>query len=384
MRFLELRILAPTVIAMTCLTDVSLRFALTPERIAFRAWEAAAVNSTAAGPFTPNVTYLNVRSYGDLSNLGNLPSLRAYRREYFTTDAQGFRNTPAAPNRSVKFVVVGDSFTVGAGLSDADTLSGQLAAMSQSGALNLGNYRNWPDIEKLIRARHVDRGVVVWQVSERSEPLEGGEMPFGMRILKSLLPNGVYSALRTGARYSMYSPLKIVLSRMFRKVQNDEWLPNVAAGSVIRKRLPNGQEMIFLHSEVNNFGRNRGASPEFFVQLQTAVRATNNELLVVMVPDKYNVYYPLLPGSSSPPAEESTTLGMLARNLRANGVLAVDFTPVFRQAAAEALRNNQYIYWTDDTHWNPAGVRIAAREILKVLPQSSFPPGSPGSGSGGN
>jgi hypothetical protein len=44
----------------------------------------------------------------------------------------------------------------------------------------------------------------------------------------------------------------------------------------------------------------------------------------------------------------------------------VDCTPPYRAVAARALAEDRYLYLRDDTHWNPAGVGVAAREIWRV------------------
>jgi hypothetical protein len=41
---------------------------------------------------------------------------------------------------------------------------------------------------------------------------------------------------------------------------------------------------------------------------------------------------------------------------------------VLQQRAAEALEQGRTIYWKDDTHWNPEGIRIAADAIAKAWP----------------
>ena len=374
-----LRLLAPMVIVISFLADVGLRF-VPPDRIAFRAWEAVRLLRNADGPFAKNLVYDSNRSHGDLPNLGNLPSRRVFRSEHFTTDDFGFRNTPGAENRPVRIIVVGDSFTAGSGLSDSETLSAQLAEMSQNGVYNCGGDPNWRHVEKLIKRLHLNGGLVIWQISERYDPSSEVEdsVPFHIRIIRSLIPVdspfyeklGIVLYMAKG--YSTYSPLQIIITRIFRGVQDDKWLPNVSSNEVLWTRLSNGKEMGFLPSEVTHFGIVRSGAPNFFVRLQASVRATGNELMVLMIPDKYNVYYPLLMGSPVRTAEEVTTLGTLAQRLKTSGVPALDLTPAFRQQAASELRNDRYLYLTDDTHWNPIGVRIAAEETLKFLRESGL------------
>jgi hypothetical protein len=44
-------------------------------------------------------------------------------------------------------------------------------------------------------------------------------------------------------------------------------------------------------------------------------------------------------------------------------------------AARAAFKKGELIYWRDDTHWNPRGIEISAREIAQAfdLPASCGP-----------
>ena len=44
-------------------------------------------------------------------------------------------------------------------------------------------------------------------------------------------------------------------------------------------------------------------------------------------------------------------------------VPVVNLLPVFAQATAQGQR----LYWRDDTHWNDAGIRLAAQELWRKL-----------------
>ena len=49
--------------------------------------------------------------------------------------------------------------------------------------------------------------------------------------------------------------------------------------------------------------------------------------------------------------------------LQAQGIPVVNLMPVFRNATEQRQR----LYWQDDTHWNDAGIRLAAEEIWRVI-----------------
>src|SRR5450631_51734 len=116
--WMRLPYLIPVLLLATFIADVGLRF-VSPQRVAFRAWEPASLYTTKEGWFAPNFHYENDRAYGDLANLGNLPAFRQYRPETFTTDEFGYRNPPRAGGYDMPAaIVVGDSFTAGDGVSD--------------------------------------------------------------------------------------------------------------------------------------------------------------------------------------------------------------------------------------------------------------------------
>ena len=61
-------------------------------------------------------------------------------------------------------------------------------------------------------------------------------------------------------------------------------------------------------------------------------------------------------------------LGGLASVLEARGISAVDLTPALRHAAEADFSERQYVFWSDDTHWNPRGIGVAAQAILANWP----------------
>ncbi len=378
-RSFSLSIFIPLVIVGSLIADVGLRF-LPPERIAFRAWEAAILFPTADGPFTPNLVYHNEHAHGDLANLGNLRSLRVYRPEHFTTDAFGFRNTPASKDRDIQTLVVGDSFTGGAALSDSETITEQLAEMTHTGVYNCGDRLPWREVEKLINRLHLKGGLVIWELLERGRieaPVQFEEnTSLPDKLFKSIArsDSSLYNKWRGYWWFanSAYNPLRFATTQMFRLVQDDWWLPNVSESNVVVKPLKNGQQFIFPVNEVKMFGRKRLVGTDPYVQLQAAVRATGNQLLVLLIPDKYTVYYSLLDRSDNGPFQEDTTLADLTRGLQTRGVPALDLTQAFQQEAANALQTNHYLYWPDDTHWQPAGVKIAAQQVVKRLLESDL------------
>ncbi|MBM3561390.1 MAG: hypothetical protein FJX53_16260, partial [Alphaproteobacteria bacterium] len=51
------------------------------------------------------------------------------------------------------------------------------------------------------------------------------------------------------------------------------------------------------------------------------------------------------------------------------GIAFVDLTPSLAEAAQAGLAHGRLVYWRDDTHWNAAGIDVAAAAIAASLPR---------------
>jgi hypothetical protein len=358
----RLSFLISALLAASLIADVALR-CVPIERIAFRAWETAQYGPTALGAFRPNFHYENPRSYGDLANLGNLPEYREYRAETFTTDEFGFRNLPSSA--PVRLALLGDSFSAGAALSDDQTLSAQFTEDTGARVYNAAGSVTWPTLAKVLAAQRMRGGTVLLQISEgglQDELDLSTSEARGVTMLRENLSPARFEEVRrsflAAASWTVYSPLKIVLTRAFHSLQNDRWLPR----QVEPIELTNGHRMLFFADNATQALPVDPSVIRYFLQVQDLVRQTGNELLVVMAPTKYRVYRPLMKrGGPIVSAYRD-----LAPALEKAGIPCIDLTPVLTRQAAELFPRGQYNFRDDDTHWNPVGVRRAAQAIAEV------------------
>jgi hypothetical protein len=385
-----LRFLIPPILVASLILDVALRF-IPYERVYYHAWEAASLFATAEGSFAPNFRFDSARSYGDLTMIGNRPGFRHYYREVFTTDEFGFRNSPSGGTGEMPAaILIGDSFAVGASNSDEDTLSAQLTSrLSNKWVYNGASARpQWNVTKELIQRLHMRGGLVIWQVSERvqlprsvqaetphnqgADPMTAPPINASYRILQRL--NIWTESLLT------YSPLRSFLSRVFRKMENGVWLPNPSENLVAVGHLRNGESMLFLESEVDNFYQPKYDNPAYLSEISALIHCSGNELLVLLVPDKYGVYYPLLRDEHRSPPEGESHLNQLEEDLHRLGIPVLNLMSTLRSQAAEGLQRREYNYRLDDTHWNRLGIQTAATEVLRAWnnPQGSISNSSTG------
>jgi hypothetical protein len=86
-------------------------------------------------------------------------------------------------------------------------------------------------------------------------------------------------------------------------------------------------------------------------------------LVVMLVPEKEQIHIRALPPADQQAlARGPDLLSAIERGLSQEGVPVLNLLPVFQQATAQGQR----LYWRDDTHWNDAGIRLAAEELWRV------------------
>ena len=355
-------------------TDIAFRF-LPPGWYTFHSYETAYLYATAEGPLRPNLAYRNDRAWGNLANMGNFPGFRQFRNQIFTTDSRGYRNQPGS-DRAVSAILIGDSLGLGDSVSDQETLDRQLNKLGGMSVYNGAGRRDWRTTITVINRLNMRGGLVIWQESE-VYPLPDhveieSDSPRGpsLRTLFLAPDNPVYRELKNAKLYvhiwAAYSPLNIVMSKLYRNLCNDVLLPNPGNPDVLVRSLQNGDQMLVLKGGIENYVHPRSTQTSFFAELNSLVKATGNQLLVVLVPDKVTVYGPWF---ADPPARESSDLYMnsLEKRINSDRIPVVNLINPLRAQAADGLPRHEYNYWLDDTHWNAAGIRRSAEAIVAKL-----------------
>jgi len=370
----------PCVMLVVMAMDLALRLAPL-DVFVNRPHEALGQLHTPEGPFQPNREFHNARSYGDLAALGNLPRRRVYRRADFATDALGFHN-PAAAGLAPAGILFGDSFAIGAEVSEEKSFSAQLTALFSGPIYNAGGFLplDLERVHKLASRLKLRGGVFIYEfheahLKELPPPAAPGVPSWRHKLAVHVLgPRGL-DRLMAWLSSLPDSRLQLLARKFERALENDAVLPNRFASSVVEGRLRTGDWMLFLPSRIAPVNSPDAAVVrwgDFFRRLSRELGRDNLELVVVIVPEKFTVYAPLL-AWPRPPAEGDVLLGQLERRLHEACVPVVNVTPAFRAAAAELAEHHRYIYWQDDTHWNECGVTIAVAEFRAQIGSQTLP-----------
>ena len=112
---------------------------------------------------------------------------------------------------------------------------------------------------------------------------------------------------------------------------------------------------------------------EAIVAFRDQLAARGLRLLVLPVPNKESVYPDRLTRRSGPwelpPGAETRRL---MEALRASDVELLDLFTLFARARSEATVGTPALYLTQDTHWSPAGVALAARAVAQHVLRSGW------------
>jgi len=355
--------------------------------LAFRTWEVAtSVESPGgAGPFQPEQRIEIERAYGDLAGLGNLRKFREYRREEFQTDRFGFRNAGLDARKEFAGFVIGDSFVAGGALSDSDTLAVRLSRKAGVQFYNAGGDKAClANAEAASSILKLSSGVAIYVLLERTALSVPGQISDSRADciparaanrarwqVPAVFPGNQQAELFL----SDHSPGVILSRNIVKELQNDVWVPNPYASAVIPRKLENGDGMLFYPEEFAKPGNPALVAEKwrtFLAEFSARLAKNNVRTVVVLVPNKATVYGGMLqPGFDDFHGGE--LLDQIETELRRAGISAVNLTKVFQSAARDRVANRDYIYWRDDTHWNPEGVQIAADSIWADLREMAIP-----------
>lgn len=298
--------------------------------------------------------------HGDLKAL-TAADLAQPRKIVFQTDSAGFRNERDYAAGDI--VLIGDSFVVGMGDSQADTLSAQLTRElarqlpnARGGqAYNLGHPGDISDylaVWRAFRRQHAGpvRGVLFL--------FEGNDFETAYQPAKTEKPSlparyfGEYYSLFTGS--DLYRVTKSLYARASQA-------GNIAASSNVRIETLAGQKMGLYAPYIAVSQRPHYAMP---AAMQADLIALAGEVeQVFFIPTNYRVYARHLGQSALPHAQWQALAQLCAQQ----GWRCSDLTPGLVAAADTLLAQGQFIWWLDDTHWNRAGIAAASAIVAKEL-----------------
>jgi hypothetical protein len=300
--------------------------------------------------------------------MANRPDLCVMRPEIFETDPWGYRNTSDVWSRRNEILLFGDSFALGQGVSQEEIPAVQLSKFSRknvydgAGKLEL-EYLHW----LISHFKTKPKTVVFFHLEiHNHRPEEVSDLDKTLNTGDLLQKADIF-----WKSFWAYNPLKIIFSRFEKRFFTPGLFPNRYGEKVPLFNLRNGRPFLFLDSSVQRFGDPRtndvAQETEYFDDLHGVLDQKGIKLLVVLVPEKYSVYAPLVNKAPGMPLKNPSYLMSLQGELIRRRIPTVNLLPTLLREAAEQYKSGRYIYWPDDTHWNADGIRRACELISKSL-----------------
>lgn len=368
----------------------------------FRIWEALSVFKPTYllnSPFYPNMTASMIEE-GDLAHGGKWLILKDVT---WFTDSYGYRKSETGKNP--KIVIIGDSFTVGTGLTQSDTITESLQQKTKLDVYpyapqNINNYlqeerfqKNKPKVvifesaEKLV---HHIPGIID---PPKKPVFQELILPFNKN--NYLLKTAVISDRLEKSNFTNTMITKVnnmlitfIITQANRLKTKPKTTPSTDSIQVIPPSeipppltiTPDMSKEDVMRITGLNIAKDDSMvfnrqSEEYFVPVSdTDIKDTADkiiayrdlfnsmgvEFIFLPIPNKETIYYNLVRGGS-----KQDFLERLISRLKQNRVRVIDTMTAFKMSKEQ--NPNQLLYLSDDGHWNKLGVDITTNLVKQEI-----------------
>jgi hypothetical protein len=311
----------------------------------------------------------------EFGNLGYRNWIRALQKPHptvFTTDAHGFRN--AHDIERPRIVVIGNSFVVGIGLSDDETLPVRLSSVLGVPVYNFGaQFDHGPPLF-LADRRFADAPpeIAIWAPSASTVR----PMIIPERAQDHAEPSPLVREAR--AVFAAYQGIGDSILEVPKMLERDNGLSRWAKLSFHETSyalfgledqiVVDGQPALVESLEAQKLfdtpeQRQLDETVKSILWYQRALAARGTKLVIAPIPETGSIYPELFPEEDQRRLARPAFLDRLFEELAREGVPAIDLRPPLGKDRVP------YLFLFDDTHWNSRCVQIAARAIAESLPR---------------
>jgi alginate O-acetyltransferase complex protein AlgJ len=334
-------------------------FVLPIDFFTFRVWEALLIRelrSILPGHFYPRMEIVKLETGGDLTHD---TSFSISRRVTWITDRYGYRKKDS---EGIKpwVVIVGDSNIMGTRLTQEEMLSEVLEQKLKVPVYPYAPVGSINTFLKDLRFIKNPPGVVIVSIIER----EILNMPFPKLSEKRERFLSFYEWRDRIRQTKWIQSAGVLLDRLLKM--------NML--NYVRARIWNRAIVDFCHFPskfgpmyfVQGEAANKEVSHEHFHKTIKTIEAYNQVLkekgirfIFLPIPNKENIYHDFLPNPRRP-----VFLERLIQELKKRKIETVDTQKAFGD---EYRKNSALLFFLDDSHWNPSGVRLAADRTVKLI-----------------
>jgi len=333
------------------------------------------------GHTQPNLDYTAV-TRGDLV-AGNIFVTPVPRLCRYITDKYSNRNTSTSDKIDV--LMVGDSFAWGAGNSHEDTPAVQLEKIMGKTVRLPPSGQNLSGIEVatlLLKEQKLRFNTLLYLIMDGDllEPVYAKDWDAQVEeiSINGIAERNSYEDFKIFKKYvSDYSP-HAILARKMKTSFKKNVLTSLYNKGVFQR---SSRTLEFLDHDGNvlgfrklpkmiaNFDETNSKLNQIlkgFEALNDYAREKNVHLVIAIIPRKNIAYRKYL---TNPSLAEGYGPGVfLKRALEGRGIEVVfPHSVIFKAVEEEIERGGPFVYWGDDTHWGPYGIRLVMEKVKEKL-----------------
>jgi len=290
---------------------------------------------------------------GRMTGVGDLcfdTPYEIYKNEDYITDQLGFRNDQFIENPDV--IIIGDSFTMGATLSQSQILANQMMKNSGNRYSVYGIApADFSVLDKMLKLNLIRKPkYVIYEVVER------GEIP-KIEYFKNSFSNQIrynYNELWKQGNVNVF------LDKIFRAYVNNYTRAKIerSKGNGIQSKM---DDKMFFYDTAHlmpsdEWMMTNVKSLESYKKYCDSIGA---KFIYLPMPNKETVYFEKIPAQKQP--DYLFKLGHLLKNKNITYYPTADFYNNFRK------KDNRMLYHYDDSHWNALSSELISKELIKTI-----------------
>jgi hypothetical protein len=278
----------------------------------------------------------------------------------FKTDSYGFRND--ADYHQEKYLVVGDSFVLGTGNTQADILSSQLKRQYHIDTYNLSSPADMTGYARYLRHFKKTYGS---NFKAFIFVFEGNDFPesHGVRKEKKPLPSRIGRYLKDLVKRSRDYITRTSLYRYTYSLYLKLLYSHKTTNQIIVRDI-HGHKVGFLNKYADVTHRKQYGPNDNIEKFLSSIK--DNIECIYFIPTKYRVYYDIDGDQNKPlPNAQWDYLSQLCQKLNIKCLNLTD--DLIRESKRLLAEDNKFTWWKDDTHWNKYGINVAARAVAATV-----------------
>lgn len=333
---------------------------------ATRFWESVNVYNRIGRILLPGPFYPNVRmTMDEMCDIGVHTRYGVPKKATWETNQYGFRTKESGEDK-YDILVIGDSLSVGSGVSQEATISEVLARETGLKVYGLGGYFPNDLVRSGLLEKHTPKFVIDVQMERYINDTSKFEITDQYDPIIFL--HDIAQHVIQSYGLEKLNPLFVFIDRFLKGNIYRTTYSNIRYFLEPKEVKAYGNPPILFYNYANP---NAEVSKETFdatvekiVEMDTYMKSKGITFIVFVVPNKETIYFNLLPDNKKP-----TFLPELTSALSAQGVITFNTQDAFLLLKE---RYKKVIYSPCDTHWNEGGIEEAVKLLVPVIKNKNY------------